>query len=116
MGKNTDDKSQKYVELARKIVDEKTRLDERAELEDQLVEMAYMIANKFEITAEELETIRDSKRDKNGGLKIEGEPKVWLRKKLEEEIKTFFNASEREKVIEGLGDVLEVVENYTARF
>ena len=107
---------QKYLDLAKKIVDEKTVFSERAALEDELVEMAYKITNEFEITPEEIETARDVKRAKNGLLNSEGDFKKWLRDELEKESKKLLKSTSKSEVAESVGDILEIVETYTARF
>jgi len=203
---------QKYVDLAKRIVDEKTVFSERAVLEDELVEMAYKIATELEVSPEDFDKVMSDKRDKNGGFSmgylysekvlpigdkseshkinrddkrdikdgvykeiekadeygikkipeklvrdnIPGiteatamnnleyirinkpklltpnnplnnyrakvrianglELKTWLVNKLEEESKEFLAAVEKNDVIEDLGDVLEIVETFTARY
>jgi len=107
---------QKYVDLAKKIIDEKTNIVERVELEDKLIELAYEIAKSLETSPEDFDKLMRDKRVKNGMLKPVGDLKMWLRNKLEEESKEFLVAVKKDDVLEDLGDVLEIVETYTARF
>ena len=88
---------QEYIELAKKI------LEGKIELEDQLVEMAYQIAAGLEVTPEELETARDEKRAKNLALG-----------NLNDVGSKLMKATKKTDVVEYLGDILEIVETYTA--
>jgi predicted house-cleaning noncanonical NTP pyrophosphatase (MazG superfamily) len=203
---------QKYVDLAKKILSEGVKIEERTAMEDELVELAYQIAGGFELTPEDFDKTMSDKREKNGGFEMgylysekvlpigEGsnenkvkkddsrdvingvykevekanewgikkipeklvrdnipaiteamakknydylcaknpkilstnnplkdykakvrianpvEMKNWLRNKLEEESKEFLTAEEKIDIVEDLGDVLEIVETYTARY
>lgn len=106
---NHEDNKLKYIELAKKIlqsrIDNDKTLGERMALEDQLVELGYQIASEFELTPEEFDNLRDIKRAKAGILKS-----------LEEESKSLMKATKKDELMEKLGDILEVVETYTARF
>lgn len=107
---------EKYVELAKKILDEKINKIERVDLEDQLIEMAYQIAAGYDLKPEDFDTLMSDKRAKVGLLKPVGDLRAWMKNKLEEESKEFLAAKEKTKILEELGDVLEIVETYTARF
>ncbi|MFA7301547.1 MAG: hypothetical protein WC069_04510 [Candidatus Shapirobacteria bacterium] len=100
---------QKYIELAKKVLDEKTERIERAALEDQLIEMAYQIANGYDIKPEDFDDLMREKRLKNGMLKPVGDIKAWFRQQFDEK-------SKEKDSIENVGDILEIVETYTARF
>lgn len=107
---------QEYVELAKKIINGGIPVAERMVLEDQLIEMAYQMANGYELKPEDFDDLMREKRVKNGMLKPVGDLKTWFKNKLEEEIKEFSNATRKEEIVENLGDILEVIETYTARF
>lgn len=97
---------QKYVEMAEKILSGTLKPEERILMEDELVELAYKIANELEITPEELEVARDDRREKEVGLG---------NKQIKEVGSVFMKANKKAEVVEGLGDILEIVETYTAR-
>lgn len=94
----------KLIELAKKILEGKISRTEREALEDQLVEAAYQIVKELEVTPEELETARDDKRAKNLPLS-----------NLKEIESKLMKESDKKKVVENVGDVLEIVETYTAK-
>lgn len=107
---------QEYVALAKKIIEGSLPTVERVALEDQLIEMAYQMTNGYDLKPEDFDDLIREKRVKNGMLKPTGDLKLWFKNKLEEEIKEFLAATKKENIVEKLGDILEVVETYTARF
>jgi len=100
---------QKYVDLAKKIIGDNINVGVRIELEDQLIEMAYQIAASYDLKPEEFDKLMSEKRGKNGMLKPTGDLKMWFRQQLE------LKSKEKDS-IENVGDILEIVETYTARF
>jgi predicted house-cleaning noncanonical NTP pyrophosphatase (MazG superfamily) len=100
---------QKYIELAQKILEGNVSISERVILEDQLIEMVYQIALSYDLKPEEFDVLMSEKRTKNGLLKPVGDIKAWFRNKLIEE-------SKKTESVEKIGDILEIVETYTARF
>ena len=98
------------------IVSDKIFGEERTQKEDELVGLAYEMVNVDEVTPEEFETARDDKRLKKGLLMGEGDLKTWLRKTLEENLPKLQKAENKAEMVEILGDILEIVETYTARF
>lgn len=100
---------QKFVNLAKKVIDEKTNFNERVIFEDQLIEMAYQIAQEYELKPDEFDKLMSDKRSINGMLKPVGDMKQWFKNALEEK-------SKAKESIEKIGDILEIVETYTARF
>ena len=100
---------QKYTELAKKIIGENINVGVRNELEDELIGLAYQIVSGYDIKPEDFDELMREKRVKNGMLKPTGDLKMWFRQQLDEKIK------EKDSV-ENIGDILEIVETYTARF
>ena len=100
---------QKFVELAKKIIGENINLGVRNELEDELIGLAYQIVSGYDIKPEDFDKLMSDKRAKNGMLKPVGDMKVWFRHELEEK-------SKEKDSVENIGDILEIVETYTARF
>jgi hypothetical protein len=90
---------QDCLELAKEI------LKGKKELEDKLVETIYQLMNELEVTPEEFETARDAKRAKNHILSS-----------IEDVGKKLMKATKKDEIVENLGDVLEIVETYTARY
>ena len=101
-------KKQNYVEIAKKIVTGNLGIDERDSLEDNLVELAYQIAGEYEYNPEEFDELCSNNRLKNGALVKDN----TLTEKLNKKIKDFLDAAEKDKVVEDLGDILEIVETY----
>ena len=96
---------QKYIDLAKTIIEGKIPPAEREKLEDELVEMAYQIASGLEVSPEELETARDERRSKNVVQGSIGEAGTKL-----------LRATKKTEIVEHLGEVLEIVETYTAKY
>lgn len=100
---------QKFVELAKKIIGENINVGVRNELEDELIGIAYQIAQGYDIKPEDFDELMREKRLKNGMLKPIGDMKAWFRQQLDEK-------SKEKDSVENIGDILEIVETYTARF
>ena len=100
---------QKFMDLAKKIIGENINVGVRNELEDELIGIAYQMAASYDLKPEDFDKLMNDKRFKNGMLKPVGDIKTWFRQQLD------LKSKEKDSV-ENIGDILEIVETYTARF